>query len=168
MSLTLRRAVDADAAPLAKIFHRAVQIGAAGAYTAEQRNAWSPEPPKADVWLQRLQGLTTLVAEQDGVIAGFMSLRDDGYLDLAFVDPKFARQGIGQALLEAVADEAQKLGLTRMRTEASLVARAFFERSGWVVLQEQKVERRGVELTNFRMEVAILQHVESAPDLPET
>ena len=149
MTLAIRRGTAADAGDLAVIFHRAVQ--AAEAYTAAQRDAWSPTCPSAAQWAERLEGLTTLVAEHDGKSIGFMSLRDDGYLDLAFVDPDFARQGIEQALLDEILQEARRLGLRRLSTEASLVARAFFERHGWVVLQEQVVERRDVELTNFRM-----------------
>ena len=38
------------------------------------------------------------------------------------------------------------------RTHASITARPFFERRGWRVVKEQRVERRGVALTNFVME----------------
>lgn len=39
-----------------------------------------------------------------------------------------------------------------MTVHASLTARAFFEKRGYKVLERRRVERKGVELTNFLME----------------
>ena len=153
MTLIVRAARLGEAAELAEIFHRAVQ--AAERYSKAQRDAWSPDCPEAARWAARLHGLTTLVAERAGKPIGFMALREDGYLDLAFVDPDFARQGVGRVLLDGILTEARGLGLRRLWTEASLVARPFFEGQGWVVLGQQLVAKRGVELTNFRMEIVI-------------
>ena len=153
MTLIVRVARLGEAAELAEIFHRAVQ--AAERYSKAQRDAWSPDCPEAARWAARLRGLRTLVAERAGKPIGFMALREDGYLDLAFVDPDFARQGVGSVLLDGILTEARGLGLRRLWTEASLVARPFFEGRGWVVLCQQQVEKRGVEMTNFRMEIVI-------------
>ena len=153
MTLIVRAARLGEATELAQIFHRAVQ--AAESYSMAQRNAWSPECPTVTQWAARLHGLTTLLAERAGKPIGFMALREDGYLDLAFVDPNFARQGVGRVLLDGLVIEARGLGLRRLWTEASLVARPFFEGRGWVVLCQQQVEKQGVEMTNFRMEIVI-------------
>lgn len=41
--------------------------------------------------------------------------------------------------------------------DAAATARLFFEQRGYHVLAEQQVERRGVTLTNFRMEKTLDQ-----------
>lgn len=47
--------------------------------------------------------------------------------------------------------KARELGATTLTTEASRMARPFFERQGWSVVAEQVVVIRGVRLTNYRM-----------------
>ncbi len=140
-----------DAGVLGAVFFEAVRIGAAPKYTAEQREAWAPERPSAGVWAARLAGLVTLVAEGDSGVLGFMALRGDGYLDLAFLRPDQRGKGVADALLRAVLDEARARGLTRLTTEASAMARSFFLRHDWQDLGAQEVVRRGVSLENFRM-----------------
>lgn len=84
---------------------------------------------------------TTLVAEAEGIIVGFADLADDGYLDRLYVHKDWQGRGVATALCDAL--PGAKL------THASLTARPFFEQRGWQVVKEQRVERRGVLLTNF-------------------
>ena len=53
---------------------------------------------------------------------------------------------------DAIHEEAVTLGLRRLHSEASHLARPFFERQGWSVVRAQSLERDGVSLTNFVME----------------
>ena len=142
-----------DAADLAEIFHRAVHDGAAKAYSKAERNAWSPALPEGTAWAKRLDGLETVVAEEDGTIVGFMSLDlKSGYLDLAFVLPERARSGIATALYAMIEGRARAGELSRLTTEASLIAEPFFVGQGWQVLRRQTVKRNGESLKNAVME----------------
>ncbi len=87
-----------------------------------------------------------------------MGLKGD-LLDFAYVHPAFARKGVGDALYAVVEGRARSVGVTRLRTEASLVAEPFFVRHGWRVVQRQEVVRNGVALRNAVMEKAL-----SVPD----
>lgn len=140
-----------DAAALAQIFYDAVHIGTASYYTAAQRAAWAPICPTAEVWRARLQGLTTFVAA-DPAPAGFMALRPDGYLDLAFVAPDQQGRGIGSALHDAVLAHARSLTLHSLTVEASLAAHRFFLHHGWQELARQTIPRHGEQIENFRMQ----------------
>lgn len=140
---------DADA--LAQIFYDAVHIGAASYYTQAQRAAWAPLRPSARVWAARLQGLTTFVAAAPHP-AGFMSLRNDGYLDLAFVAPDQQGRGAGSALHAAVLTQARAMDLLMLSVEASLAAHRFFLRRGWQELARQTIERHGQQIENFKMQ----------------
>jgi GNAT superfamily N-acetyltransferase len=71
------------------------------------------------------------VAEVSGELAGFAVL-DGGELDGLFVDPSRWRMGIGAALVEVVAHEARRRGLS-LTVTAAPEAREFYERCGFTV-----------------------------------
>ena len=146
---------EGDAAACAALFYRAVQEGAAGHYSPEQRDAWAPYPElPPDILARfdwRLAQEITWVAEEDGAIEGFMSLRQDGYLDMAYVAPERMGTGLAGELYKKIKASARKLSLNILTTEASHLARPFFARRGWELMAEQQVERRGVLIPNFKM-----------------
>lgn len=128
----------------------------------------SPAPPPAEgtrtSFLDDVELDDVLVAEVDGAVAGWLRLdhptplaSNRHVLQVAGlgVDPVVQRRGVGRALLDAVLDEARRLGLPRVFTEASITARPFFEARGFVVVSPQVVLCRGVEFVNYRMERAL-------------
>lgn len=150
--ITVRKATPRDAPALARIYYLAVNEGAKEHYSEAERQAWAPKVPARRGWALRLKPLMNFVAERDGEAVGFMSLRDDGYLDLAFVLPDWRRKGAAGALYRVLEAEARRLGMRRLGTEASRMARPFFLRQGWTEIAAQKVKIRDVWLENFRME----------------
>lgn len=140
-----------DIAALAGVFYRAVREGAGPEYSAEQRAAWAPAPPEVAAWDVRLTPQKVFVAELGARIIGFMSLKDDGYIDLAFVDPDHIGHGVAQLLYERLEAHAREQGIERLFSDASARARILFERQGWIVEAEQRPVMRGVELHNYRM-----------------
>ncbi len=81
-----------------------------------------------------------LVAEQDGAVIGFVhglphastwSLPGYCYLEDLYVDPQARGAGAGRALIEAVAQEAKKRGLTRVywhTDKGNETARALYDK----------------------------------------
>lgn len=149
--MIVRRFHPGEAAAVYAVFHRAVHEGAAAHYDAEQRNAWAPAAELPESWPAWLARERTWVGEEDGEILGFMLLEEDGLLDMAFVLPEWRGRGVADAMLGTVLADARQLGLARLRTEASLLARPFFLRHGWTEGARQEIERRGVRMVNFRM-----------------
>lgn len=156
MNLSVRRFRPGDAAALAQIFFLAVHQGAAGHYTAAQRRAWAPAPPATPAWADKLSRGHTLVAERDGMLAGFMCATDEGYVDLAFTHPDHLRQGVASTLLTDHETRARALGLERLTTHASRAARPFFAAHGWQVDAPERVDRRGEMLERFAMSKPIV------------
>lgn len=150
--IQIRQFRNEDAEAAAQIFYDAVRIGAAEFYDEAQRAAWAAEVPNANVWRDRLNAQTTYVAISDNQLIGYMTLADDGYIDLAFVRPDRIGTGVAKALYDAVEAKARELAAVRLYSEASFLAKRFFERQGWSVLKPQTIERHGVKLTNFVME----------------
>lgn len=151
-SLIIRRLEDSDINPTRRLFHQAVNHGARAHYDAAQRAAWSPKPPDQGVWKDRLTSQTTFVTTLNDRVIGFMTLADDGLIDLAFVAPDVMGLGIAGGLYGAIEAEARDRAITRLHTEASHLARPFFERQRWTLVGEQSVSIRGQCLTNFVME----------------
>lgn len=157
--MELRRFRLTDGTACGDLFHRAVREGAASRYTLEQRTAWAPHdapsPEQRARFAARLDQQITWVAEEAGTIEGFLSLRADGYLDLAYVTPERMGRGLAGQLYEKIEAEARALGLSHLTSEASHFARPFFARRGWQVDAPQQIERQGVLIENFRMSKAL-------------
>ena len=152
MSIEIGSFDPAEADQLGIIFFNAVRKGAAEFYDAEQLRAWASTVPSGPNWTSRLTVPRTLVARSAARPVGFMTLAEDGYIDLAFVDPAHQRRGVGGRLYAQIEALAREAKIERLYSEASHLVRGLFEQQGWTVVQEQQVERKGVALTNFVME----------------
>jgi len=124
---------------------------AAPFYSPEQIAAWAPVPPDATRWQERLASLHTIVAESDGIFAGFASYTLDGYLDFLFTHPAFARRGVASRLYRRVESALLAVGAPCVTTHASLASRPFFDRHGFQLDSEECVECRGAFLRRFAM-----------------
>jgi len=121
-------------------------------YTPEQLDAWAPKEPDIYRWKASLNKNHTLVVEDNGHIIGFGDVGETGYLDRLYVDKDYLHKGIGSLIVEQLEKYAKAKGIVFMNTAASLTSRDFFEAKGYVVLQEQIVERHGVRLRRYLME----------------
>ena len=142
--MKLRAYQSGDLPAILNLFRDTVHTVCARDYTRPQLDAWAPAEPDAAAWDASLRAHRTLVAEENGSILGFADLAEDGYLDRLYVHRDWQGRGVASALCAALPGAR--------RTHASITARPFFERRGWRVVKEQRVERRGVALTNFVME----------------
>lgn len=149
--MRLRAYAPRDAEACYHVFRRAVHEGAASAYSAGERAAWAPDAAMPPDWGARLDRHPTLVALRRGAVRGFLTLGRDGHLDLLYVLPEERGRGTAARLYAAAEARARAQGLGWLATEASLLARPFLERRGWVCEARQSVIRAGVALTCFRM-----------------
>lgn len=152
---TIRRFQNGDMTQTHNIYYRAVREGAVRFYTQKQRQAWAPSAKPEPDAAERLAAMMTYVAEAEGELIGFMSLETDGHLDMAYVLPEWMGKGVATALHAALLHEAQGLALPQLRTEASHLARRFFERQGWQIVKAEIVERHGQRLERFRMVIDV-------------
>lgn len=129
----------------------AILNGTAPHYSEAQRRAWAaPASDHAD-WTGRLATGPSFVAEDDAGLLGFVTLTTAGHLDLFFVRPGARPQGVASALYDSVLDAARGLGLGRLTTDASRLARPFLEKRGWQVTGRECATRNGVPLERFGM-----------------
>lgn len=128
---SLRPFLPADTALLAAIFRASIDELAQDDYSEAQRAAWSERADDEAAFGQRLAAQLTLVATLAGSPAGFASLRDNRHLDLLYVHPAAAGNGVGSALCDALERLAAARGTTRLTVDASDCAREFFAARGY-------------------------------------
>lgn len=148
--MKIRRYEPEDLGQIMALFYDTVHAVNAADYAPEQLDAWADGAPDLDRWNGSLLAHHSLVAvEGRDLIVGFGDIDGTGYLDRLYVHKD--RQGLGIAT--ALCDRLERaVDAPVITTHASITARPFFEGRGYRVLREQRVERHGVQMTNYVME----------------
>ena len=145
--MQIRRYRFADIAQVLALFYGTVHTVNAADYTPEQLDAWAPKEADVAAWDASLAAHFTVVAVENGAVVGFGDIDGAGYLDRLYVHAEHVGKGIGTALCDCL--EGAVRGT--IVTHASVTAKPFFEKRGYVVVKKQQVERRRVRLVNFIM-----------------
>ena len=130
------------------MFYHTVHTVNAKDYTKEQLDVWATGQVDLEKWNRSFQEHFTIVAVENGEIAGFGDIDETGYLDRLYVHKDYQGQGIASAICDCL--ESKISG--KIVTHASITARPFFEKRGYKVVKEQQVERQNIFLTNYVME----------------
>jgi len=146
--MVIRKYQPLDCEALAELFYDTVHTVNAKDYTKEQLDVWATGTVDLEKWNQSFMEHYTLVAVDGEMIIGFGDIDKTGYLDRLFVHSDYQGKGIAAAICEQLEQTVQG----NIITHASITAKPFFEKRGYKVVKEQRVERQGVFLTNFAME----------------
>jgi putative acetyltransferase len=150
-TLALRPYLPADAPLLAEIFRASIEELTADDYSEAQRGVWAAAADDEAAFGARLAQGLTLVATLGGSVVGFAALKGADHLDLIYVHPAVAGQGIGAMLADALERLAAARGTPRLTADVSDTARGFFERRGYVAQRRSAVSRGGEWLANTTM-----------------
>jgi putative acetyltransferase len=148
----LRPFLPAHATLLAAIFRASIEELTAEDYNESQREAWASAADDEQAFGARLADELTLVATVEGSPIGFLSLEGTDKLDMLYVHPAVAGQGVGAMLCDAIEKLAASRGAKRLVVDASETARPFFEKRGYVGQQRNTVMLGGEWLANTTME----------------
>ena len=150
--MVVRRFERADAPMVCEIFYRSVHEVACAKYDEIQINAWAPQMPEPERWIERFREYDTFVADNDaGQRVGFIAMNAAGYVDMLYCLPEATRCGVSTKLYAAVERSAMQRGLTRLTAHASLLAQPFFKKHGWVIEKHETVVRNGVNVQRAEM-----------------
>jgi len=144
----LRPFLPDDAPLLAEIFRAGIEELTGDDYTPGQQAAWAAAADDEQAFAARLASALTLVATIDGAPVGFASLKGADAIDMLYVHPAVAGQGIGAQLCEALEKLAAARGAAKLTADASDTALAFFERHGFAAQSRNTVPRNGEWLAN--------------------
>jgi putative acetyltransferase len=147
----LRPMLPADAAFVAAIFSASIEDLTVEDYGEAQRAAWASAADDAGEFAARLAGQLVLVATVADAPVAFISLKGPDHIDMLYVHPGVARQGIATLLYDAIERLATARGATQLMVDASDTAVPFFERRGFEAQQRNMVMLGGEWLGNTRM-----------------
>ena len=92
-----------------------------------------------------------MIATLQGSPVGFASLAAGGKIDLLYVHPAAAGQGVGAMLADALEKLAGARGAEKLIVDASDTARGFFEKRGYVAQQRNSISVGDEWLANTTM-----------------
>ena len=117
-------------------------------YTVQQRRAWCPKRQAAKRFAKVFRDHEVWVMRNGQGRQGFVAVRRDGYVNLAFVRRPLAGRGILRRLMFAIS-AAQPGPLS---VHASLHAEPAFAAMGFAVRERQAIVRNGQTLRRAFME----------------
>ena len=147
----MRWAVEQDYDQLLQLMANAIEADPSP-YTLEQRRAWRSRLLTGSSWNDRLRDQAVLLAEDADGPLGFMSLKPDGYIDLAYIRSKGRGRGLFRALYTQIENRAREDGLTLLSTHASLAAEGPFRSMGFSIGDWETVTINGENLRRAAME----------------
>jgi putative acetyltransferase len=148
----LRPYLAADTPLLAAIFVAAIEELTGDDYSQAQQQAWAAAAQDEEQFGKRLAGELTLIATLQNSPVGFASLKGADHIDLLYVHPSVAGQGIASMLCEALEKLAGGRGATSLTVDASDNAAEFFLKRGYVGKQRNTVTVNGEWLANTTMQ----------------
>jgi len=147
----LRPFLTADAPRLAALARASIETLAEDYYGDDQRAAWAARFDDAAALGRRLSESLAIVAIIENEIVGFAALKDADRLDMLYVEPQFARRGVGSALADALEKLAASRGAEKISADASDAAREFFAKRGYAPQSRNTVLVGGEWLGNTTM-----------------
>lgn len=145
--MIIRKYQPSDCKEITELFYNTVHIINAKDYTKEQLDVWATRKVDLKKWNESLQEHFTVVAIDNEIIIGFGDIDKTGYLDRLFVHHNYQKKGIATA----ICNQLEKAVQSDITTYASITAKPFFEKRGYIIIKEQQVKRQGIFLTNFYM-----------------
>ncbi|MGK3204829.1 N-acetyltransferase family protein [Amycolatopsis sp. MEPSY49] len=148
----IRDATVADAPAIGEVHVRSWQAAYAGLIPDDFLSRLSAES-RAASWARLIgDGGRVLVAEEDGVIAGFAAF-GDGRLYALYLLPEYWGRGLGRALHDRVVEELPGDSAVLWVLSTNERAKAFYLRQGWVdddVTQTEAIDDGRVTLEEKR------------------
>jgi putative acetyltransferase len=148
----LRPYLPADTPMLAAIFVASIQELTGDDYSEAQREAWAAVAEDEQQFGKKLAGELTLIATLQNSPVGFASLKGNDHIDMLYVHPSVAGQGVGAMLCDALEKLAGARGAKNLIVDASDNALEFFRKRGYVAQERNSVTVNGEWLANTTMQ----------------
>ena len=151
----LRPFLAEDTPVLAAIFAASVEELTGDDYSEAQQQAWASVADDEEQFGKRLAGELALVATLQKSPVGFAALKGADQIDMLYVHPSAAGQGVASMLIEALEKLAGGRGARSLTVDASDNAEGFFSKRGYVAKQRNTVTVNGEWLANTTMQKSL-------------
>lgn len=142
-----------DVQDLANIYFNTIHKINIQHYTEEQVDVWAPATSlQTEGWARKFSRTKPLIATVGDEIVGFAEFEPNGHIDCFYCHHEWIGKGVGSALMKEILRRASQDGIPLIFAEVSITAKPFFEKWGFKTFIQQTIEKKGIELTNFKME----------------
>src|ERR1700731_2778788 len=148
----LRPFLAEDIPVLAAIFVDAIEELTGEDYSPAQQEAWASAGDDEEAFGKRLASELTLIATLQNSPVGFAALKGADHIDMLYVHPGAAGQGVASILCDALEKLAGGRGAKALTVDASDNAAEFFAKRGYVAKQRNTVTVNGEWLANTTMQ----------------
>jgi len=160
----LRPYLAADVPMMAAIFVAAIEGLTGDDYNEAQQEAWASAAEDEEEFGKRLAGQLTLIATIQNAPVGFASLKGANHIDMLYVHPSVAGQGVASMLVDALEKLAGGRGASKLTVDASDTAEPFFRKRGYTAMQRNTVTINGEWLAKTTMQKTLADN--AAPGAP--
>lgn len=147
----LRPFLPADTMALREVFAQSIEELSQDDYDEDQRAAWASAAADAGDFAKRLGSMTTLIVQVGGEYLGFASLKENSIIDMLYVHPHHAGEGVGSALLSALERIAAARGAEAISVDASEPSVLFFEGRGYAPVRRNSTPVDDLWMTTTTM-----------------
>jgi len=150
-----------DRPQLLRLLGQTIAVLGPQAYTPDQVAAWGqasqhhlsqePDPLIQGITLVAHRPNPGAINRRIGSAIGFGQLQPLDRVAMLYIAAAWVGQGVGKALYGQLETIAQRQGVTQLRTEASHLARPFFQAQGFEVQRREWVVLGGVAIDRFVM-----------------
>jgi RimJ/RimL family protein N-acetyltransferase len=143
-SYTLRHGRPDDGAAILRVHRRAILALARADYTEKETRSWATKLVPEGYGKAMTEGgeIYEVALDQAGRMIAFCSRREDEVVAL-FVDPDWAREGLGSVLLRRAEAAIAAAGHRRVRVGASRTGQRFYETHGYRLVERRGWQSRG-------------------------
>ncbi|HHK9553980.1 GNAT family N-acetyltransferase [Enterobacter sichuanensis] len=156
--MTLRKAKPQEAETLWNIRNQAIRHGCKASYDADVIARWTPVLMPERYRQMVIEYPFYVVEDEKGHVAatGYLDL-DTHCLEAIFTLPAATGKGMATRIIEALKQEARSRGITRLTLDATPNAWTFYQKLGFVTLNEKYHHSRmaGADLRCFEMAINV-------------
>src|SRR3982075_411798 len=152
----LRPFLAEDTPVMAAIFAASIEELTGEDYSEAQQQAWASAADDEEQFGKRLASELTLIATLENSPVGFASLKGADHIDMLYVHPSAAGQGVASMLCESLERLAGGRGAKSLTVDASDNAQEFFSKRGYVAKQRNTVTVNGEWLANTTMQKTLV------------
>lgn len=149
--MNIRKYEKNDNQEIYKLFYDTVHNIKRKTYTKKQLDLWAKKRVDLDNWCEKFAQSYTIVAEDNGEIIGFSNINSEGYIDTLYVHKNHQNKKVATNILSNIEKYSFENNFHQIMTYSSENAKAFFEKSGYVVEEQNILIIGKEELKNYLM-----------------
>jgi GNAT superfamily N-acetyltransferase len=154
--MKIRLAVPDEAEACWNVRNQAIRHGCKNSYDSAVIKAWTPEAMPESYREVITENPFFVVEGPDSkpVATGYLDL-SSGSIEAIFTSPDYVGKGLASTILDAIKGEARQRGFSRLTLSSTPNARTFYEKQGFMFLQESTCPSRLAQTDLRCMEMSI-------------